>query len=120
MAAYSMDLRQRVVTACDARDEIARRFSVSTSWIRKLLKQRRDTGSIAPKPHGGGRKSAYDDSGDQRLRAAVEAEPDASLEELREAGGVPCSVAATCRALKRLGLPRKKSRRTPPSRPART
>ena len=41
MKAYSIDLRERVVAACDARDgtreQIAARFSVSVSWIRKLL-----------------------------------------------------------------------------------
>ena len=45
-----MDLRERVVAACDARDgtrdQIAARFSVSISWVRKGLRRRRDTGSI--------------------------------------------------------------------------
>ena len=59
MKAYSTDLRERVVAACDAgdatREQIAARFSVSVPWIRKLLRQRRETGSIEPKPRGGGR-----------------------------------------------------------------
>ena len=46
-----MDLRERVVAACDARDntreQIAARFSVSQSWVRKVLRQRREAGSIA-------------------------------------------------------------------------
>ena len=41
MKAYSMDLRERVVAACDAgddtREEIAARFSVSVAWVRRLL-----------------------------------------------------------------------------------
>ena len=52
MRAYSNDLRQRVVAACDAgdatREQVAARFAVSVAWIRKLLAQRRDTGAIAP------------------------------------------------------------------------
>ena len=64
MRAYSIDLRERVVAACDARDgtreQIAARFSVSVSWVRKLLRRRRETGSIAPKPRGGGRAPAFD------------------------------------------------------------
>lgn len=52
MRPYSMDLRKRVVAACDARDgsreTIAQRFGVSTAWIRRLLQRRRETGSIAP------------------------------------------------------------------------
>ena len=41
MRPYSTDLRERVVAACDAgdatREQIAARFSVSISWIRKLV-----------------------------------------------------------------------------------
>src|SRR3954451_15389461 len=114
MKAYSTDLRQRVIAAYDARegtqDQVAVRFSVSVSWVRKLLRQRRDTGSIAPRPHGGGRAPAFDGPGSARLREAVRADDDATLEELGRATGVGCSVPAVCRALKRLGITRKKSR----------
>ena len=122
MKAYSTDLRQRVIAACDARDgtraEIAARFSVSESWLRKLLRQRRDTGSIEPKPHGGGRQPAFDHEGSARLREAVRADNDATLAELARAAGVACSEAATYRALARLGITRKKSRGGRPSRTA--
>lgn len=124
MKAYSTDLRRRVVAACDARDgtreQIAARFSVSVVWIRKLLRQRRDTGSIDPKPHGGGRTSAFDEAAAERLREAVRADDDATLEELARAAGVSCSVPAVYRALKRLGITRKKSPAGRPSKIART
>jgi transposase-like protein len=59
MNAYSMDLRERVAAAYDdgegSQAELAHRFRVSVSWIGKLLRRRRQTGSIAPKPHSGGR-----------------------------------------------------------------
>ena len=120
MKAYSMDLRERVVAACDARDgtreQIAARFSVSVSWIRDLLKRRRETGSIAPKPRGGGRAPAFDDEAARRLREAVRADDDATLEELSEAVGVRCCASAVHRALGRLGITRKKSRGGRPSR----
>ena len=119
MKAYSTDLRQRVIAACDARDvtgpQIAVRFSVSESWVRKILRQRRDTGSIEPKPHGGGRAPAFDPQASSRLREAVRADDDSTLEELARAAGVACSEAAVCRALARLGITRKKSRGGPPS-----
>jgi transposase len=119
MKAYSTDLRQRVIAACDARDgtrpQIAARFSVSESWVRKILRQRRDTGSIEPKPHGGGRTPAFDAEAGRRLREAVRADDDATLEELAGAAGVACSEAAVYRALARLGITRKKSRGGPPS-----
>jgi transposase len=124
MNAYSMDLRQRVVAACDGgegtREEIARRFRVSVPWVYKLLRRRRDTGSFAAKPHGGGQPPAFDAEAAERLRRAVADCPDATLEELREAVGVDCSTSAVHRALERLDLPRKKSRSEPPSRTARS
>jgi transposase len=123
MKAYSMDLRERVVAACDlgegTREEIAKRFRVGVAWVYRLLQRRRDTGSIAPKPHGGGQKPAFDPPAAERLRRAVADRPDATLEELREAAGVACGTSAVHRALGELGLPRKKSRSGPPSRTTR-
>jgi transposase len=120
MKAYSMDLRERVVAACDARagthERIAARFSVSLRWIGDLLSRRRRTGSIAPKPRGGGRAPAFDEAAAARLREAVRADDDATLEELAEAAGVACSAPAVCRALRRMGITRKKSRGGRPSR----
>src|SRR3954470_15415943 len=119
MKAYSTDLRQRVIAAYDARegtqDQVAVRFSVSVSWVRKLLRQRRHTGSIEPKPHGGGRGPAFDGAAGARLRDAVKADNDATLGELARAAGVACSVPAVFRALDRLGITRKKRRGGRPS-----
>jgi transposase len=124
MRAYSIDLRVRVVTACDARDgtrdQIAARFSVSVAWIRRLLQRRRETGSIAPKPRGGGRAPAFDAEAGRRLRQAVRADEDATLQELAQAAGVTCCPSAVHRALARLGITRKKSRGGRPSRTARS
>jgi transposase len=117
---YSMDLRERVVAACDARDgtreQIAARFSVSVSWIRDLMKRRRETGSIAARPRGGGRAPAFDAEAAGRLRDAVRADDDATLAELAAAAGVACGPSAVHRALVRLGISRKKSRGGRPSR----
>jgi transposase len=110
------------VAACDARDgtreQVAARFSVSVAWVRKLLKQRRETGSIAPRPHGGGRAPAFDGTAADRLREAVKADNDATLRELADTSGVACSPAAVFRALDRLGITRKKKGGGPPSRTA--
>jgi transposase len=122
MKAYSIDLRERVVAACDAgdatREQVAARFSVSISWIRKLLRQRRQTGSIEPKPHGGGHPRAFDAAADDRLRRAARHDADATLAELAGAAGVTCCTSAVHRTLGRLGLTRKKSRGGRPSRTA--
>ncbi len=124
MKAYSIDLRERVVAACDAcdgtREQIAARFCVSVPWVRKLLRRRRETGSIAPKPRGGGRAPAFDDEAGRRLRQAVRVDDDATLVELAHAAGVSCCASAVHRALARLGITRKKSRGGRPSRTARS
>lgn len=124
MAAYSLDLRIRVAAACDdgtdTRAEIAERFAVSESWIRRLLQRRRETGPLAPKPHGGGHPPAFDATAAGRLRQAVAATPDATLVALARACGVTCSTSAVDRALSRLGITRKKSRPGRRSRTART
>jgi transposase len=124
MRAYSNDLRERVVAACGARDgtreRIAARFSVSVAWIRRRPQRRRETGSIAPKPRGGGRAPAFDAEAGRRLRAAVRADADATLQESAHATGVACCPSAVHRALARLGITRKKSRGGRPSRTARS
>ena len=120
--AYSMDLRERVVAACDegiySRTEIAEVFCVSTSWIRRLLQRRRDDGSFAPKPHGGGQPPAFDAQAGERLRQEVANNPDATLKELAAAVGVVCGTSAVDRALNRLRISRKKSRSERPNKTA--
>ena len=124
MRADSIDLRERVVAACDAREgtqeQVAARFAVSASWVRKLLRQRRATGSIEPRPHAGGHAPAFDGEAAARLRAAVRDDDDATLQELARAAGVACCASAVHRALERLGITRKKSRGGRPSRTARS
>ncbi len=120
MRTFSMDLRERVVAACDRGDatrrQVAERFDVSLAWVHRLLQRRRVDGTFAPKPRCGGRRPALDAAGDERLRAANEANQDATLAELRDAAGVACGLSTLDRALRRLGLTRKKSRPMPPNR----
>ena len=119
MKAYSTDLRGRVVAAYDAREgtqeQVAARFAVSISWVRKILRQRRETGSIEPRPHGGGHAKAFDAEAAARLRQAVRDDSDATLEELGRAAEVACSPSAVYRTLDRLGITRKRSRGGRPS-----
>jgi transposase len=59
MKAYSTDLRQKIIDVYEdepiSQRQLAKRSSVATSFIIKLLKQYRETGTIEPKPHGGGK-----------------------------------------------------------------
>ena len=58
MRPYSEDLRQRVVETIQCGNgsvrEIASRFLVSISFVTRLLQLHRMTGSVEPRPHGGG------------------------------------------------------------------
>ena len=107
-----MDLRDRVVAACDdgelLREEIAEEFGVSVSWIRRLLQGRRETGDYAPKTTKRGRKPIFSAEALQRLDQLVEAQSDATLEELRDRSGLSCSLMTVSNMLKRLGYRRKK------------
>lgn len=108
MKAYSEDLRERVVTAVDqgmSRREVVRLFGVSEASIKRYLKLRRETGSLAPKAIPGcpPRKTGMLQEG---LRPQLEAHPDATLEEhcrLWEAQtGVKVSTSTMRRAILRL------------------
>jgi transposase len=113
MATYSMDLRERVVRAVDSgegtQEQLAQRFSVSSRWIRSLLARRAATGSIAPKPRGGGRKRLIQGEAAESLRAALKGAPDATLEELRETIGFGGCLMTVWRTIERLKITRKKS-----------
>lgn len=109
-----MDLRDRLVAACDSGEwtpgEAAEQFGVSRSWVYRLLQRRRDQGSYEPKGHGGGRQPAFSGRALYRLEQLVRQQPDATLKELRERSGIQCSLTAVFNALNRLNYRRKKRR----------
>lgn len=119
MVAYSIDLRERVLTAVDAgketQEQIAERFLVSSRWIRKLIARRAQTGEIGPKPNPGGRKLLIQGEAVQTLRDAIAKNPDAPLHEVREAIGFEGCLVTLWRTIKRLNITRKKSRCGPRS-----
>ena len=52
MAAYSMDLRTRVLQDWDAglkADDVAAKYRVSRAWVHRLVQRRRETGAIGPR-----------------------------------------------------------------------
>ncbi len=116
MKAYSMDLRQRVIAACDNNEttkSVAKRFDVSPAWVRRLKQHRRERGDIIPRNGGGSRGRKIDRD---RLGDLVREQPDATLVELRDRLGVSVTPWAICKALRELKLTYKKSRSTRPSR----
>ncbi|MDQ3830644.1 MAG: helix-turn-helix domain-containing protein [Candidatus Tectomicrobia bacterium] len=123
MAAYSIDLRQKIVHAYERRlgsqCAIADLFGVSVSFVEKLWRRYRTAGDIAPKPHAGGQRPRLALQAQTLVRGVLHGNPDATLGELcasvATATGARVSVATMCRLLQHLGLPRKKSHSTPQS-----
>ena len=124
MTAYSQDLRKRILDTVQRGEgslrQIARRFLVSVSFVTRLLRLHRSTGSLEPKPHGGGNPAALGPEDLERLRELVRMQPDATLEELRQRLGASCSLMTISRALCKLGLPRKKKTPAPKTKTVRT
>ena len=110
MRAYSMDLRQRVLADCDAglpTAAVAAKYRVSSSWVRRLLQRRRETGSTAPKAQRHGPEPAWAEHA-QRIAQAVRERPDDTLEEHRARLDLGLGVTTLWRAIKALGLTVKK------------
>ena len=114
MKAYSVDLREKVLRAVDQghrRQEIVKLFGVSLATIKRYLKQRRETGTVAPKaipgrpPKKSGRMAA-------ELVAQLRAHDDLRLEDhcswWEQTHGVKVSISTMSRAIRRLGWTRKK------------
>jgi transposase len=124
MAAYSLDLRERLVEAVErqigSKRQIAAWFGVHESFLYKLLRQKRDRGDIAPLPHGGGAHAKLSADQLRQLPDWVAATPDATLDELRaqlaKKARVTVSLSTLCRGLQALGVSRKKSPSAPPKR----
>ena len=115
-AAYSQDLRDRVMAARDRgmkTRQVARLFEVSESWVRRVMQRRREHGETSPRPSGGVTVVKIDM---ERLRELVEQQPDATIRELRDRLGIDCSESAVGMALKRSDLTFKKRRSMPVNR----
>ena len=115
-AAYSQDLRERVIAARDGgmrTKRVAEVFKVSASWVRRVMQRRRDHGEQSPRPRGGATVIKIDLD---QLRQLVHQQPDATARQLHERLGIACSVSAVDMALRRMGLSFKKRRCVPPSR----
>ena len=124
-AAYSHDLRERVVDTVEAgrsRRRAAGIFRVSVSTAVRWMQRVAETGSCAARPTGGDHKSGAIEAHKDWLLAQVAAEPDATLEEigaqLRNTHGLTKSVSCLWRFFARHGVTFKKNalrRRTGPA-----
>jgi transposase len=117
MRTLSLDLRERILSAYDkkegTREQIAARFRVSLGMVKKLLQQRRRTGSIAPRHHLAGRKPTILAGHRSQFRVLLQRKNDLTLNELRAASGLNCSLQAINVVLGKMGLTYKKRQSAP-------
>jgi transposase len=122
MPTYSQDLRDRVIRACDegryTREQIAQLFDVSTSWIRRMLKRRRETGSYEALPKGGPVAAKLHDEHRSRLVVLLREQPDATLAELHNRLDAAVHPTTIHRALAKLKITLKKKSSERPNRTA--
>jgi transposase len=96
--------------------QLAQRFSVSLGFVQELVKRYHETGSLKPRPHGGGYPEKINQTALDFLIQLEQKWPNATLKETRQRleqdYGVKVSLATVYRALKNLkkrGLIEKKN-----------
>jgi len=118
--AYSNDLRRKFLQAYDEGDdsleELAEQFRVSLSWAKKISARRSRTGEVDAPVWRHGPISRVTPEVQEWIRRQIRAQPDTTLQELREqleqAQQVRLSMGRMWLALRQLGLPLKKKRST--------
>ena len=108
----SLDLRIRILDACDRHDgtqrQIAERFKVSFAFVKKLLGQRKHLGIIDNLYFRVGRKRLLSEEQQERMRAYIKVHPGATLAEIAAACHLDCTIATVDNTLRRMGLTYKK------------
>jgi transposase len=123
MEPYTAEIRGEVLAACDANEgthDVAVRFKVSETWVRRIKQQRRETGQIAPKA-AAPRQPKWQ-AWAEWLVAKIAARPDSYLPELqaeylpelqaelKQERGEEVSLMTICAACRALDPSRKKRR----------
>lgn len=115
MRPLSLDLRERIVAAYEAGGEtftsVGQRFSVSRHVVSKLVRQKKELGTLAPQLHKRGRKPAITGAKKEQLLQHLEEHPDATVVERIDALGLACTEKTGWQTLRKLGWRFKKSPR---------
>lgn len=112
----SNGIRERVVRAYESGRytyrELSEVFGIGEATVNRILRRYRQTGSVAPSPHGGGASCVLSGSDVAALLAHVEQHNDWTAAEyavwLREERGVEVSRSTVDRTLRSQGYTRKK------------
>lgn len=115
--AYSLDLRRKVFAAWQqgeqSQAQVGVRFGVSESFVGDLAARHRQSGDVAARPRGGGRRSLATPAALEYLTGLVAAHNDHSIAEHHQnmlAAGFVMSAATVGRMLLALRQTRKKRR----------
>jgi transposase len=111
MAAHAIDLRQKMLRACERRlgsqRTIADLFGVRLGFVETVVRHYRATGDIAPKPPRGGQKLRLDGAAQAVVQRVGDDHPAATLAEwcsgVALETGRRVSVPTMDRVLQRLG-----------------
>jgi len=114
--AYSIDLRERVVAAFDRTGmtdkEAAALFKIGEATVRRWRRLRRETGTLEPKPFGGGNPPRVAPEQYPIVLAIIEDKPDLTDQEVawefHRRTGQSVSRSSMNRVLLKLALTRKK------------
>lgn len=117
MKPYSLDFRQKILDTYKiggiSQRHLAKRFCVSLSFIEKLLKQYRETESIAPKVRTQQTPPKLNEQQFNVLKEIVETKNDATLseirEQLKEKTGITIGISTVDRMLKKMEISLKKN-----------
>lgn len=124
MEAFSLRVRRRIIELFQSGlegDDVAEIMACSPAAARRIWQRYREEGLVGPRPHAGGHVPKLGDEEKKRtLGELVAQKPDAFCRELADDLHARTGVRV-CRQtigtwLAELGLTRKKSRCTPPSR----
>jgi transposase len=117
MASLSQDLREKIIQVWEAgeetRAEIASRFIVSEAMVKKLIAQKKRLGHVRALYERVGRKAKIGELEQERLLELIEREPGITLQGMKEALKLACSIQSIHRTLQGLGLRYKKKRSAP-------
>lgn len=103
MQPYSKEFRREILAACDAGGgtrEVALRFDVSESWVRRIKQERRELSKTAPCLTR--QRTPKWMAEPEQIQAAIRRQPDLTLRELKAELGTSLSVQTLCRALRQL------------------
>lgn len=85
-APYPLDLRRKIIRAYDNKEgsirELAKRFAIAAGTVENYLRLARTTGSLAPRPHGGGPKPRLSPDQAEEIQRMTRERPDVTLAEI--------------------------------------